>query len=107
VEVSGQLHVLITLPSAKETSLLIEWDVGNAWERKKSLCPCQESIHVSSVPIRNWGAGGGRCVIESGRKFTFHKTEGYRNGIVLYLGLCFVYILNFKAYFELLTSVSF
>lgn len=28
VEVSDQFHVLVALHSAKETSLLIEWDVG-------------------------------------------------------------------------------
>lgn len=87
MEVSGQLHLLVALPSAKETSLLIEWDIGTL-EEMKSLSPRQESSHVPFVSI---GIGGGvsDASLRVEMEFTFHKIEGYRNGIVLYLGLCF------------------
>ena len=57
----------------------------------KTLCPCQESSHVPSVSV-DIGGGGGEsdASLKAEREFTFQKIEGYRNGIVLYLGTCFV-----------------
>jgi len=39
------------------------------------------------------GEGGGEksnASLKLDREFTFHKIEGHRNGIVLFLDLCFV-----------------